>query len=266
MSTAANHSEPLLALEHVLVNFGGLRALADVSFCVHAGEIVGLIGPNGAGKTTAFNLITGFLPPSSGRIVYRGIELNGRPPHAIAALGVVRTFQRTSVFPQSTVLENALIGLHRQSRARLWDTLFALPGDTSQRDLAAQAWSILQLVGLEARAEDLAASLPYGEQRLVGVAVALAARPVVLLLDEPVSGMNPSETARFMQLIEHIRAQGVTILLVEHDMRMVMGISDRVVVLNHGQVIAEGPPASVQRDEAVMRAYLGRGSAGAGHT
>ena len=111
MSTAANHSEPLLALEHVLVNFGGLRALADVSFCVHAGEIVGLIGPNGAGKTTAFNLITGFLPPSSGRIVYRGIELNGRPPHAIAALGVIRTFQRTSVFPQSTVLENALIGL-----------------------------------------------------------------------------------------------------------------------------------------------------------
>ena len=126
--------------------------------------------------------------------------------------------------------------------------------------------SILQLVGLEARAEDLAASLPYGEQRLVGVAVALAARPGMLLLDEPVSGMNSSETARFMQLIEHIRAQGVTILLVEHDMRMVMGISDRVVVLNHGQVIAEGPPASVQRDAAVMRAYLGRGSAGAGHT
>jgi branched-chain amino acid transport system ATP-binding protein len=254
-------SKPILALEHVSVSFGGLRAIADVSFCIYKGEIVGLIGPNGAGKTTAFNLITGFLRPSEGRILYRGVELNGRKPHEIAALGLVRTFQRTSVFPHGTVFENALIGLHGQGRSRLWDTIFALPQEkASQKELAAKAWELLRVVGLEARAADLAGSLPYGEQRLTGVALALAAKPVVLLLDEPVSGMNPSETARFMKLIEAIQAQGITVLLVEHDMRMVMGVSNRVIVLNHGQVIAEGPPASVQQNTEVVRAYLGGGA------
>ena len=261
MSTA-NGSKPVLTLEHVSVSFGGLCAIADVSFSIHDGEIVGLIGPNGAGKTTAFNLITGFLRPSAGRILYRAVELNGRKPHEIAALGVVRTFQRTSVFATRTVFANALIGLHRQGRSRLWETILALPRESaSEKELVAQAWDILRMVRLDARAADSAGSLPYGEQRLMGLALALAAKPAMLLLDEPVSGMNPSETARFMQLIKAIHAQGITILLVEHDMRMVMGVSDRVIVLNHGQVIAEGPPASIQQNGEVVRAYLGRGAA-----
>lgn len=252
-------SKQALSLEHVSVNFGGLRAIADVSFEVQTGEVVGLIGPNGAGKTTAFNLITGFIRPIEGDILYCGTRINGLKPHEIAALGLVRTFQRTGVFPNNTVFENVLIGLHRRGRSTLWETILALPRETaSELELACEAEEILHLVGLAPRATESAGSLHYGEQRLVGVALALAAKPSMLLLDEPVSGMNRSETARFMKIIETIRAQGVTILLVEHDMRMVMGVSDRVVVLNHGQVIAEGTPAVVQRNPEVVRAYLGR--------
>ncbi len=244
------------------MNFGGLRAIADVSFEVQDGEVVGLIGPNGAGKTTAFNLITGFVRAFAGNILYHGTQLNGLRPHEIAALGLVRTFQRTSVFPNNTVFENALIGLHRRGRSTLWDTILALPRErTSEKELADEAWDILRTVGLDMRASEPAGSLPYGEQRLVGVALALAAKPSMLLLDEPVSGMNASETVKFMKLIEAIRARGMTILLVEHDMRMVMGVSDRVVVLNHGQIIAEGTPAVVQRNPEVVQAYLGRGAA-----
>lgn len=254
----AGNSKPTLSLEHVSVNFGGLRAVIDLSFGVRDGEVVGLIGPNGAGKTTVFNAITGFVRSPEGRIAYKGVDLNGLKTHQIAALGLVRTFQRTSVFTNNTVFQNALIGLHRQGRPRLSDTLLALPREkTSQQQLVAEAWELLRIVGLEQRASHPAESLPYGEQRLVGVALALAAKPSMLLLDEPVSGMNQSETTQFMKLIERIRVQGITILLVEHDMRMVMSVSDRIIVLNHGQVIAEGPPASVQRNAEVVRAYLG---------
>src|SRR6516165_10077360 len=231
-------AEVVLSIEHVAVHFGGLVALSDLNFTVCNGEIVGLIGPNGAGKTTAFNVFTGFLKPTAGEVRYRNTLLNGLKPHEIAGLGLVRTFQRTSIFQNNTVFENVLIGLHRRGRSGLWDTLLALPRE---------------------KAAEVAGTLPYGEQRLLGIALALAAQPSMLLLDEPVSGMNPSETAKVMKLVEAIRASGVTILLVEHDMPMVMQVSDRIVVLNYGRIIAEGPPAAIQKNPDVIRAYLGEG-------
>ena len=261
MSANRASATPVLSLEHVTVRFGGLVAIADMSFTVHDGEVVGLIGPNGAGKTTAFNAITGYLRPADGRIACRGVSLVGLKPFEIAALGLVRTFQRTSVFRNNTVFDNVLIGLHRRGRSSLWDTLLALPAErNSERKLKDNAWEILALVGIERRAGDLAGSLPYGEQRLLGVALALAAKPTMLLLDEPVSGMNAAETAAVMKLVEKIRASGATILLVEHDMPMVMGVSDRIIVLNYGRIIAEGAPAAIQNHPEVVRAYLGQGS------
>jgi branched-chain amino acid transport system ATP-binding protein len=252
--------EVVLSIERLAVNFGGLAALSDVNFTVRHGEIVGLIGPNGAGKTTAFNVFTGFLPPTAGEVRYRETLLNGLAPHEIAALGLVRTFQRTSIFQNNSVFENVLIGLHRRGRSTVWDTLLALPrAKAAERELAEQAHAILRLVGLARRAAELAGALPYGEQRLLGVALALAAQPSMLLLDEPVSGMNASETGKVMKLVETIRASGVTILLVEHDMPMVMRVSDRIVVLNYGRIIAEGSPAAIQKNPEVIRAYLGEG-------
>jgi branched-chain amino acid transport system ATP-binding protein len=252
---------PALSIEGVAVQFGGLSALTDLSFVVNEGEVVGLIGPNGAGKTTAFNVITGFLTPTAGTVRYRGAALNGRAPYQIANLGLVRTFQRTSVFQNNTVFENVMIGLHLRGRSTTWDTLLALPREkAAERELTAQAWEMLRLVGIEHRASDLAGALAYGEQRLIGVALALAARPSMLLLDEPVSGMNASETANFMKLMAKIRALGVSMLVVEHDMPMVMGVSDRIVVLNYGRIIAEGPPAAIQKNPEVIRAYLGQGA------
>jgi branched-chain amino acid transport system ATP-binding protein len=259
MSTPAAIRPQALSVEHVSVRFGGLTAVADMSFAVHDGEVVGLIGPNGAGKTTAFNVITGFLRPSAGAIRFRGAALDGLPPHAVAGRGLVRTFQRTSVFHNNTVFENVLTGLHRHGRSSLVDALLALPRErASEHQLSAAVAEILDLVGIAGRASERAGTLPYGEQRLLGIAVALAARPTMLLLDEPVSGMNATETATVMQLIEKIRRSGITILLVEHDMPMVMGVSDRIIVLNYGRIIAEGPPAAIQRDPEVVRAYLGQ--------
>jgi branched-chain amino acid transport system ATP-binding protein len=248
-----------LSIEHVSVQFGGLSAIADMSFTVQEGEVVGLIGPNGAGKTTAFNVITGFLRPSAGAVRYRGEPLNGLRPHEVAGRGLVRTFQRTSVFHNNTVFENVLIGLHRHGQSSLWDALLALPREReSEGRLADAVGEILDLVGIAGQASELAGTLAYGEQRLLGVAVALAARPTMLLLDEPVSGMNATETAKVMKLIDKIRLSGITILLVEHDMPMVMGVSDRIIVLNYGRIIAEGPPFAIQRDPEVVRAYLGQ--------
>jgi branched-chain amino acid transport system ATP-binding protein len=254
-------TQAALKVDHVGIRFGGLVALSDLSFAVGEGEIVSLIGPNGAGKTTAFNVVTGFLTPTHGSVSYRGTTLKGLKPHQIADIGLVRTFQRTSVFPNDTVYDNLLIGLHRQSRVHLSEAIIGLPRvrrvERRIHDLAAE---LAEWVGLGRRMRDLAGSLSYGEQRLVGVALALAAKPSMLLLDEPVSGMNASETHTFVELIRSIRNRGVTILLVEHDMPMVMSVSDRIVVLNYGRIIAEGSPDVIRNDPIVIEAYLGRGA------
>lgn len=257
MNTA---SENLLSIENVSVHFGGLVAIDKMTFGVRAGEIVGLIGPNGAGKTTAFNVITGFLRATAGEVRYRNGLLNGLKPHEIAQRGLVRTFQRTSVFQERTVFQNVLTGLHCRGRSKLWDMILRTRLETeSERELVDAANEILRFVGLEHRASEQAGVLPYGEQRLMGVALALAVKPSMLLLDEPVSGMNPAETARFVKLVEKIHHSGVTILLVEHDMPMVMEVCGRIVVLNYGRIIAEGTPAEIQNNPEVIRAYLGQG-------
>jgi branched-chain amino acid transport system ATP-binding protein len=247
-----------LTVEDLAVEFGGVSALAGVSFAVRAATITSLIGPNGAGKTTAFNAITGYLRPRRGRVLWNGEPLTGRRPCDIARRGVVRTFQRTSVFPSLDVLDNIKIGLHLRGQARV---LSILAGQRwvreEERRLAGEAERVLDFVGLGHRRHEAASALPYGEQRMVELAVALAARPRLLLLDEPGAGMTGTEKERLIALIRRIREGGVTVLLVEHDMRLVMGISDTVVVLNHGRVIAEGPPAAIQAHPDVIRAYLG---------
>ena len=247
-----------LIVERLTLRFGGLTAVDDISFEVREGEVVSLIGPNGAGKTSAFNAITGYIEPASGEIRYRGVRLTGLKPNAIAAHGVVRTFQKTSIFAGQTVHDNVAMGLHLHSRQGTLAILAGLPSVAREEaQLAREVGDILRFVGLKSRTDTVAAALPYGELRLLEVAVALAAKPTLLLLDEPVSGMNPVETASFMKLLGEIRARGITVLLVEHDMKMVMGVSDRIVCLNQGRIIASGTPADIQGHPEVVRAYLG---------
>ena len=247
-----------LAVRDLAVEFGGVAALAGVSFDVRAGSVTSLIGPNGAGKTTAFNAITGYLRPSRGRVLYDDAPITGRRPSDIARLGIVRTFQKTSVFPALSVRDNVLTGLHMRGRAGVLAALARPPWVRAEESaLARDADRVIAFVGLGARRDAIASGLPYGEQRLVELAVALGARPRLLLLDEPAAGMTGAERERLVALIRAIRDTDVTIVLVEHDMRLVMGISDTVVVLNHGRVIADGAPDAVRAHPDVVRAYLG---------
>ncbi len=237
--------------------FGGLAAVNRVDLTVDKGEIVGLIGPNGAGKTTCFNLLSGFLRPTQGSIVFDGEDITGLRPHQIAARGLVRTFQLTTLFQDMTALENVLLGLHLHSSTSPRQVLF------SRRDFPAdeitRGREVLEFTGLESHADQLTRSLPHGHQRVLGIAVALAAQPRLLLLDEPVTGMNLDESGRVMDLVKTIRSRGTTILLVEHNMKAVMGTCERIVVLNFGQKLAEGTPSQVSTSPEVIQAYLGTG-------
>ena len=246
----------ILEVRNLSRRFGGLVAVSDLSFSVGEGEIRGLIGPNGAGKTTTFNVISGFYPPSAGRVLFRGEDVSGLRTSAIAARGLVRTFQATTLFQELTVLENVLVGCHRQVRT---GPLRALIGADRRQEAAARdnALDILEFFGLGERGGDPAMSLPHGLQRALGVAVAFAAGPELLLLDEPFTGMNPEETRRMMEIARKVRDRGVTLLLVEHDMQAVMGLCDRITVLDFGRLLTEGAPDEVRRHPDVIEAYLG---------
>jgi branched-chain amino acid transport system ATP-binding protein len=246
----------ILEVERLSRRFGGLAAVDDLSFTVEPGEIRGLIGPNGAGKTTTFNVISGFNAPSSGRVLFEGRDISGLRTSRIAALGLVRTFQQTTLFQELPVLDNVLVGCHLQARRGLLATVL---GRAGEREAAARAEVLeaLEFFGLAGRQDELASNLPHGLQRALGLAVALVARPKVLLLDEPFTGMNPEETRHMMALIRKVRARGVTLLLVEHDMQAVMGLCDRITVLNFGRLLAEGAPQEIQSHPEVIEAYLG---------
>ena len=249
----------MLALEHVSKRFGGLTVLHDVGFEVPAGSIFGLIGPNGAGKTTLFNLATGLLAPSGGSIRFEGAELPGRKPHEITRLGLARTFQNIRIFREMTLLENVLVGRHPHLGYSVAAWLFALP-DFRSRERAARerARELLSWVGLAHKTTDLADNLSYGDQRKLELARALATEPRLLLLDEPVAGMNSREKVELMGQIEKIAGRGYTIFMIEHDMRFVMGLCERIAVLNFGRIIAQGSPAEIKSNPDVIEAYLGR--------
>ncbi len=255
----ADSLEPILQTQALGKAFLGLQALQDFSIVARPGEILGLIGPNGAGKTTCFNLLTGFLVPTAGRIQFKGREISGLPPAQIARLGIARTFQNIRIFGALSVLENTLAAAQLRTGAALWETLLNTPGfRRKEAEVQARARELLDLLGLSAFADRPAASLPYGHQRRLEIARALATEPQLLLLDEPAAGMNPAESDALHQLILDLRARfKLTLLLVEHDMRLVMNLCERIVVLNYGQIIAEGKPEAVRADPQVIAAYLG---------
>jgi branched-chain amino acid transport system ATP-binding protein len=249
---------PFLEVTSLSKRFGGLRAVNDVSFSVREGSIKSVIGPNGAGKTTLFNLISGFLRPDKGRVSFRGKKLDGRKPHQVAEQRVSRTFQHIKLFPHMSVLDNVMMGRHIHTGAGFIAGMLHLPWSLRETGKNKEKCrSILELLGLGEHAETEATSLAYGQQRVVELARALCSEPALLLLDEPAAGLNMRETEEMSDLIVRIRDMGITVLIVEHDMSLVMGISDEILVLSYGSKIAEGSPRDIQRNREVIRVYLG---------